>query len=508
MGSRCLSIMKTIRSVEPERVRLRLLAVATIQDSPSCRKVAAGMGVVVYEDYQDLLALEELDLILEFTGNPVTLCDIISKKRPHVGVLDRQAATMLLDMLRTVVHGDCSEPEGSSATFASTLLEKSPDGVLVIDRDYRIIDYNKSPLIAEGANREAILGRFCFEVMHRIMAPCAGVETGCPALETQRAGRPVRTVHEIKGPNSLPRICQVTAYPVYDQSGEIDQFVLTIGDMTNDLCERVEQRAQAIKKDLAQAVREDRLNSLGRLVASVCHEINNPITSIVTFTKLVLSMIQRGAVSEEETANMEKYLALSFREAMRCGSIVKNLLTFARPKSLDAREIDILEVVDTILLLIGHQLESAGVKHTVTLPSPPFTAWGDFSQIQQCLLNLLFNAIDAMPDGGIITIAGGTDEEKDLIWLSVSDTGQGIEPVDLQQIFEPFYSTKTEGKGVGLGLSMVYGIIRDHNGVVDVESEPGKGTTFMIKLPRRPPQDKNSDRFLEKADPMSSGHVS
>ncbi len=446
------------------------------------------MGIAVYQDYQELLSLEELDLILDFTGNPVTLCDIISKKRPHMGVLDRQAATMLLDMLQTVVQVDRSQSEGKSISFASTLLEKSPDGVLVIDRDYRIIDYNKSPLIAEGADREAILGRFCFEVMHRIMAPCADAETGCPALETQRAGKPVRTVHEIAGPNSKPRICQVTAYPVFDQAGEIDQFVLTIGDMTNDLCERVERQAQAIKKDLAQAVREDRLNSLGRLVASVCHEINNPITSIVTFTKLVLSMIQRGSLTDEETNNIEKYLALSFREAMRCGSIVKNLLTFAKPKSLDARKIDISEVVNTILLLVGHQLESANVKCHVNLPSPPFFSWGDFNQIQQCLLNLLFNAIDAMPNGGTISISGGTEEDTDRIWLSVSDTGQGIEPCDLQQIFEPFYSTKTEGKGVGLGLSMVYGIIRDHNGVVDVESEPGKGTTFRIKLPRNPPQ--------------------
>jgi two-component system, NtrC family, sensor kinase len=275
--------------------------------------------------------------------------------------------------------------------------------------------------------------------------------------------------------------------------------VLAIRDMTKDLSERIERRTQTIKRDLARAAQEDRLTSLGRLVASVCHEINNPITSIVTFTKLVLSIIRKGNLPSEEIANVERYLDLSFREAMRCGGIVKNLLTFARPKSVEVKNIDIAEVVNTIRLLADHQFELSNIHCVVNLPSPPFAAWGDHTQIQQCLLNLIFNAIDAMPDGGTLTISGGTDESTDLIWLAVSDTGQGIESNDLQRIFEPFYSTKTEGKGVGLGLSMVYGIIHEHNGVVEVDSEPGKGTTFRIKLPRSPLNGIEGEQILNGA---------
>ena len=159
---------------------------------------------------------------------------------------------------------------------------------------------------------------------------------------------------------------------------------------------------------------EDRLSSLGRLVASVCHEINNPITSIVTFNKLVRNILQSKAsdLPDAEMSNVARYLDLSFREAMRCGSIVKSLLTFARPKSLEAKSIIISELVDTILLLTEHQLELANIRCEVHFPSGPFTACGDHAQIQQCLLNLIFNAIDAMPNGGTLTISGEIDRER------------------------------------------------------------------------------------------------
>jgi len=133
--------------------------------------------------------------------------------------------------------------------------------------------------------------------------------------------------------------------------------------------------------------------------------------------------------------------------------------------------------------LVGHQLEMADVTYGVSLPDPPFLVWGDYAQIQQCLMNLIFNAIESMSDGGRLTITGGVDDGRNRKWLTVSDTGCGIAETDLPRIFEPFYSTKLDGKGVGLGLSMVYGIIRQHHGSVEVESEVGKGTVFKINLP-------------------------
>lgn len=291
------------------------------------------------------------------------------------------------------------------------------------------------------------------------------------------------------GPAGESQISQVTTYPIFNELGAIVQIVVTIRDMTQDLAERIEQRTRIIKDDLASFVQEDRLASLGRLVASVCHEINNPIASIVTFNKLILAYIREGRLPEDGLSDFDRYLDLSVNEAMRCGDIVKNLLTFARQKSVEAREIDLIKLVKTIVLLTGHQLELAGVDCTVNLPKKPFKAWGDHAQIQQSLMNLVFNAIDSMPDGGKLTIKGGEDHRRDMVWLTIADTGNGIEAEDLPRIFEPFYSTKADGKGVGLGLSMVYGIIREHNGFVKVDSKPGSGTVFKIKIPRYHPGD-------------------
>ncbi|MEN6437388.1 MAG: ATP-binding protein [Syntrophobacter sp.] len=473
--------------MKSSRLRMRPLAIADTLKSTECYKYAGKAGIEIFEDYQNLLFIDHLDLILELTGDQEILSDIIKRKRPALGVLDRQASMLLFGGARLCLQVDQRESETALETlFASTLLEASPDGVLVIDRDFRIINCNKSPLIPGSANNESIIGKHCFRVMQQSSRPCNNPERCCPVHETQKTGKLARTVYEAPGPDNSRQIRQVTSYPVFNRFGEVAHFVLTIRDMTNDLNERIEEHTQTLKKDLARMAQEDRLSSLGRLVASVCHEINNPITSIVTFTKLILSKIQKRDLAAEQLANMERYLDLSFREAMRCGGIVKNLLTFARPKSVEARFIEIAEVISTIVLLTGHQLQDANVRCLVELPSPPFTAWGDYAQIQQCLLNLIFNAIDAMPGGGTITISGGNDEADDMVWLTVSDTGYGIHPQDLQRIFEPFYSTKVDGKGNGLGLSMVYGIIRQHRGIVEVESEPGQGTTFRIKLPRSP----------------------
>lgn len=470
----CLPIMENLRT---KSSRLRLVAVA-VEKPDSCNVCDScyvdTKEMEVFEGYRDLLALDHLDLILELTGDEDILVDLIRRKKPNVGVVDLHASMLLFDMVPDVTL---------ESPLISTLMEASTDGVIVIDRDYRIINCNTSKFIPGSSDRNSILGKHCFEVVQRSSVPCEG-SLRCPAQETQVTGKLARSVYEIEDPDQTTQICQVTAYPVFNLVGEVAQCVLSIRDMSKTLSDKIEERTQAVKENLARVVREDRLTSLGRLVASVCHEINNPMASIVTFTKLILTMIQRGMMSGADIANIERYLELSFREGMRCGSIVKNLLIFARPESTTAQKIDINEMVETTLLLTTHQLELARIECIVDLPSD-FFAWGDCGQIQQCLLNLIFNAIDAMPEGGTITISGSIENNGNMLEFSVSDTGHGIEPHHLARIFEPFFSTKSNGKGVGLGLSMVYGIVREHKGEIEVDSEPGKGTKFTIKLPTR-----------------------
>ena len=489
-GEQCVTLMRDLGAIKLSRLRIRLAAIATTTKSASCYKYAGELGIKVFENYLDLLSLEYLDLIFELTGSNQILSEIIKRKPAAIGILDQKSSSLFFDIAHLYDHMGQKDTEITLATsFASTLLEASPDGVLVLDRDYRIINSNNSPLVTGGLDRNAILGKFCYEVMSLVRTPCYNIDACCSVQETIKTGRPARRVNDLTLSDGSTRICQITAYPIFNRFNEMAQFVITVRDMTQELSERILLQTEAIKKDLTRVVKEDRLASLGRLVASVCHEINNPITSIVTFTKLVLSYL-KDKDSTARPPDLERYLELSFREALRCGGIVKNLLTFARQDNVEATHIDIIEMINTISLLTSHQLQLAEVVFSVELPSAPFTAWGDYGQIQQCLLNLIFNAIDAMPKGGSLVIKGEEDETKDFIRLEVTDTGQGIDPEHLHRIFEPFFTTKTDGKGVGLGLAMVYGIIHEHHGIIEVDSIPERGTTFRIKLPKSPIEEK------------------
>jgi PAS domain S-box-containing protein len=482
--------MRTLRSIKPVHFQFKISGIAAVTKSIACYKYAGEMDIELFDNYLEMLSMNHLDFILELTGEPQILSDLVKHKPPTVGILDRQASMLLLDIATLYERVADKATEINLATsFASALLEASPDGVMVIDRDFRIINCNDSPLITVGKGRESVLGKFCHEIIYNSQKHCDCHGRDCPAQETIKTRQPSRVLHENLSINGEAQVSQVTAYPIFNQMNEIVQLVITVRDITKALSERIKKSTKIIKDDLARFAQEDRLSSLGRLVASVCHEINNPITSIVTFNKLILSYLQESKLPPDGSAGFERYLDLSIREALRCGSIVNNLLTFARQKNVEAKEIDLIEVVQTIMMLTKHQLESSQVEYELNLPKAPFKVYGDSTQIQQCLMNLIFNAIESMPEGGKLTISGGPDDEENMVWLSVADNGHGIKPEDLPHIFEPFYTTKVDGKGVGLGLSMTYGIIRKHNGIIEVNSNPSKGTVFKIKLPRSSPNE-------------------
>jgi len=483
-GDRCLSILQTLDQAETRRWRVKVLYLVMTTESDDCAILAAKKGIQIFKQPLELLPQPSLDFIMEMTGDAHLLAQLAENKPNSVGLLDRHAAELFLDVFRKDDRSASRDSEISLATsFASALLEASPDTVMVIDRNYRILNCNDAELITKGKGRESVIGRHCFEAVYNALQPCSRKDRICPMDQAIETGRPARGVHEARMPDGTIRISQVTTYPLVNHAGEIIQVVDVIRDITEDVSQRIEARAQAIKADLNRFVQEDRLVTLGRLVASVCHEINNPITSIVTFNKLILSHIKENTLPPEGIKKFERYLEMSIREALRSGTIVNNLLTFARQKSMESGPVDINELMTTILMLLGHQMDKIELQREVRLPPSPFSAYGDYAQIQQVLMNLISNAVEAMPDGGTLTIEGGYEEDQDRIWLAVRDTGCGIAKEDLQRIFEPFYSTKSSGKGVGLGLSMVYGITREHNGTVEVESTLGQGTCFKITLP-------------------------
>ena len=261
-----------------------------------------------------------------------------------------------------------------------------------------------------------------------------------------------------------------------------------ITEWSERLEEKVVEKTGELQRAQRQVLQMEKMASLGKLSATVAHELNNPISSILTYAKLVERELADQDRSEEVKTELCEYLRLMEHELCRCGDIVKNLLLFARRRDGSAMApVDLREVVDRSLMLIRHHLEISNIElHREPLEGDP-TIQGDAGQLEQALVALLVNAVEAMSAPGMtegeLTVA--LDGDADQVRIHVSDTGVGIHPEVLPQIFEPFFSTKHAESGVGLGLAVVYGIVRRHGGTIDVESEVGRGTTFHLTLPRR-----------------------
>jgi two-component system NtrC family sensor kinase len=284
-------------------------------------------------------------------------------------------------------------------------------------------------------------------------------------------------------------VMAVSSHAAFKFSPEFLDFLTAVGNQIGvavhnaDLYENIKKAYQELKDAQEQIIRTEKLASLGKLSATIAHEINNPIAVVLTYVRLLIKLVTLKRFSPKRIKDISRYLSIMESETSRCGEIVKNLLAFSRQSRGRIKTHRIEEIIDKTLLLVAHDMEIKEIQFMKEIEPDLPKVRCDFQQIQQVLVNIMGNASEAMVKGGILSVTASHSERDGFIEVAISDTGCGIPEKDLKNIFEPFFTTKEEGKGVGLGLSVAYGIITGHKGFMHVESEVGKGSTFKVQLP-------------------------
>ncbi len=345
--------------------------------------------------------------------------------------------------------------------------ESASEGIVGVNKDGRIVLANPRLESMFGYDREELLGQSV-----ELLVPDRSRQLHRPHRADYFARPRPRSMG--LGLNLMGRRKDGVEFPIEvslsftpDEHGGVAMAFVT------DISERVAQERQARHVE--------KLAALGSLAAGIAHEINNPIGIILSRIELMLMDIGDQGASGQPAADLETL----HRQATRLGRIAQGLLSFGRQHQRERLPVDLTEVVEDTLLLTGKQLGRDGI-HIVTDLDPGLPpVWGDATALEQVLMNLLLNARDAMPTGGTLRIETGlVSDQPGAVRLLVADTGAGMAPEVLAKIAEPFFTTKSTG--TGLGLSVSYTIIREHGGIVHVESEPGRGTTFTIGLPVMP----------------------
>jgi len=260
---------------------------------------------------------------------------------------------------------------------------------------------------------------------------------------------------------------------------EVESWSRTLED-------RVAEKSAELQRAHRQVLHMEKMASLGKLSATVAHELNNPISGMLNYARLIERELGRQPLPASAREELLRYLGVIHRECLRCGRIVSNLLLFARRSGTEMAPVDLRTVVDQSVMLIDHHLHVIGVRLEKKLPEGDLTVIADPGELQQALVALMINAVESMTgsEGVNACLAIEVVVEDDSVRIDIGDTGPGIPADVLPHIFEPFYSTKEEEGGVGLGLSVVYGIVQRHRGRIDVDSVVGRGTTIHLWIPR------------------------
>ena len=429
-------------------------------------------------------------------NRPLTKLDLANRSR----IFTREGGGRTLGLIAPIHN----EPECANGACHAHSPQQTVLGVLDVqlplDRvDASVATSQRQLLVGLVATALALLGLAGLLLWEMVLRPVAVLTAAAPRLA---AGD-----FEVRVPERSDDELGALAHAWNRMAIELGEAHRQLADWSRTLELRVQEKTRELEQTHQHLVWVEKMASLGKLAASVAHELNNPLAGIATYAKLLRRRLVEAAAAAPATgeaadtgsaapaadatppasASTERILLLVEEESLRCGNIVKNLLLFSRTPSARFAVESVSPLVERCAMLVHHQFQLQNVELAIDLAPrlPPLEC--DAGQIQQMLLALTINALEATPAEGKVTIAARLNDRADRLELSVADTGRGMTPEVKARIFEPFFSTKEQGNGVGLGLAVVYGIIERHCGKIEVASSPGSGTVFTLDLPLRQP---------------------
>jgi signal transduction histidine kinase len=455
--------MKLIDQHEFQEINPRLIGVVDIDENAAGLQLAKQKGIYTTTDYRDLLDRDDIDLIIELTGREEVFNDLLSRKKPTVRIISSNTIKLFweLSYVSNLHKKTRQELHDTRARCKLILDELIQEEVMIINRDHTVADINRHLLTKLGLRRDEVIGRRCYEITHHRNSPCSGEHHPCPLVQTLKSGAPSQTTHVHLDKENRELFYSISTYPVIEND-EVTGAIEIARDITRDI---------NLQKTLMQ---QEKMASIGRLSAGVAHEINNPLTTILTS-----AMLLQEDLSADDPAREE--LQLIANETLRCRKIVTSLLNFARQNKPHKSIANINTIVAESILLTHKQAAFKDITVSSQLSPQLPDQMLDKGQLEQALINLILNAVEATSEGGTISVQTAWVPSLRAVRITLRDTGAGIAPEHLDKVFEPFFTTKETG--TGLGLAITHGIIQQHGGTIEVESHVGRGTCFTIYLP-------------------------
>ena len=483
---------KTNLELIDSQVSSRIIAVADPSPDTPGMVLARKLGLKTVSDYYELYLPENhVDLIIILTPGEAILEDILATKPDSIRAMSYYTFEIFWKAI-----GVQEQKLRKRNEEVETILNGIQDFILVISPDKEIVEVNETFLHKMGYTSQEVIGRKCYEIFRSKNNPlCNPDDISCPLSQVIRNKRFNRQVISRINRNGESRYFEISIFPIWEKDGKISKFIEVSRDITERkkeaeeitmrLEQMVEERTLKLKETHAKLLHQDKMASLGKLSASVVHEINNPIAGILNLTRLLKRMTADGSINAKDVNDYNQYLELMETETWRVSRIVSNLLTFSRQSEMGFKKVNINRLLEKTLILNSNLLMINQVKVKKDLDPDLPDIVGSEDQLQQAFINFISNAAESMETAGngILNVKTQYSPADQKIKIAFKDNGVGIPKENFSKLFEPFFTTKKKSKGVGLGLSVAYGIIEEHGGFIHVNSKEGKGATFNIKLP-------------------------